>query len=459
MTLFVFTGPTLPADSARDELEAIYLPPAAQGDVCRVTRHRPKAIGIIDGYFEHVPAVWHKEILWAMSQGVHVFGSASMGALRAAELAAFGMIGVGWIFEQYRDGLLEDDDEVAVAHGLDESGYRAHSEAMVDVRRTLAAAEAAGLVSAATRQALERIGKRFFYPDRSYVAILRGACAEGLPAAELDALQAWLPRGRVAQKRDDALAMLRAIRAFLASDPGPKRVLYHFEYTNVWDLARREAGELRLTAGRPDTVPIERVLDELRLDPEAYARGRQRAVLRYLALDLVDRQHLPAGPESQQSAIAALSHALGLGDEADQRRWLADNGLDHSDLERLARDEARLRLVDSLAERELVAHLEDHLRLSGEYPRLLSRSRRKQRALAAAGWENPGLAEAGVTEAELLTWYFGHRLGQPVPADPFAYAQGLGFPDRSAFVRTLLGEYCYLRLTEATRPAPRAPSD
>ena len=64
-----------------------------------------------------------------------------------------------------------------------------------------------------------------------------------------------------------------------------------------------------------------------------------------------------------------------------------------------------------------------------------------------------------MTEAELLTWYFEHRLGQPVPVDPSAYAQGLGFPDRSAFVRTLLGEYCYLRLTEATLPAPRAPSD
>ena len=51
-----------------------------------------------------------------MSQGIHVFGSASMGALRA-ELCPFGMVGVGRIFEAYRDGELEDDDEVAVIHG------------------------------------------------------------------------------------------------------------------------------------------------------------------------------------------------------------------------------------------------------------------------------------------------------------------------------------------------------
>ena len=60
-----------------------------------VALERPVAIGLIDGYFERVPSVSHKEILWAMSQGIVVIGAASMGALRAAELAPFGMLGVG----------------------------------------------------------------------------------------------------------------------------------------------------------------------------------------------------------------------------------------------------------------------------------------------------------------------------------------------------------------------------
>ena len=47
------------------------MPPVAQGDIYRAVRRRPRAIGIIDGYFEGVPAVWHKEILWAMAQGIH----------------------------------------------------------------------------------------------------------------------------------------------------------------------------------------------------------------------------------------------------------------------------------------------------------------------------------------------------------------------------------------------------
>jgi len=60
-----------------------------------------------------------------MAQGIHVFGAASIGALRAAELDVFGMRGIGDIYEAFRDGLLEDDDEVAVLHGPEELGYAA----------------------------------------------------------------------------------------------------------------------------------------------------------------------------------------------------------------------------------------------------------------------------------------------------------------------------------------------
>ena len=106
MTAIVFAGPTLPADAVAALLpEATVLPPARQGDIFRAVRaHRPIALGLIDGVFLHEPAVWHREILWALHQGIHVFGAASMGALRAAELAPFGMRGVGRVFGAYRDG-------------------------------------------------------------------------------------------------------------------------------------------------------------------------------------------------------------------------------------------------------------------------------------------------------------------------------------------------------------------
>jgi hypothetical protein len=221
----------------------VCLPPAAQGDVYRAALAGPRLIGIIDGYFERVPSVWHKEILWALTQGIHVYGSASMGALRAAELTAFGMQGVGRIFEAYRDGVLEDDDEVAVTHGPEETGFRALSEAMVNIRRTLAAAEAAGVLGSSTRMALERIAKGLFYPDRVYPLILRRAAEERLPARDLEALRRWLPRGRVNQKRDDAVAMLRAMRGALAAGLSQKRVTFRLARTFHWEAVRRSLSE------------------------------------------------------------------------------------------------------------------------------------------------------------------------------------------------------------------------
>jgi len=241
VSTYVFAGPTISAAEALAELGAIYLPPAAEGDVYRAALKCPQAIGIIDGYFQSIPTVRHKEILWAMSRGVHVFGSASIGALRAAELHAFGMEGVGTVFELYRDGALEDDDEVAIAHGAAETGFRAASEAMVNIRQTLRKAELIGIISTKSRTILEGIGKKLFYPDRNYEVLLRFAADHEIPATELARFRQWLPEGRVDQKRQDAVAMLRLMQSRLAQGLDPKAVSYSFQHTVMWESASREA--------------------------------------------------------------------------------------------------------------------------------------------------------------------------------------------------------------------------
>jgi len=58
MTAVIFTGPTLSAEEGRAIYSAEFRPPASRGDVYRVARTAPKAIGIVDGYFERVPSVW-----------------------------------------------------------------------------------------------------------------------------------------------------------------------------------------------------------------------------------------------------------------------------------------------------------------------------------------------------------------------------------------------------------------
>jgi len=242
MTLYVFTGPTLSAEEGRRELDAVFLPPVAQGDVYLVARKKPSAIGIIDGFFEHVLSVSHKEILWAMSQGIHVFGAASMGALRAAELEAFGMVGVGAVFEAFRAGDLEADDEVAITHATAEERYRPTSVAMVDIRATLCAAEAAGAIGGEARTTLERIGKKLFYPDRCYPILMATAAKDGVAPEVLNGLCAFIAKhGQVDRKRLDALAMLRNMRESMVDNSMTKRITWHFEHTDAWEYIRRNA--------------------------------------------------------------------------------------------------------------------------------------------------------------------------------------------------------------------------
>lgn len=237
MSTCVFLGPSAPLDAARAALDATYLPPARRGDLRAATEtHAASRLILIDGYFEQVPSVWHKEILWALDQGIDVWGAASMGALRAAELASFGMRGHGRIFEAYRTGRFapfddpfEDDDEVAVVHGPEEMPHVA-TEAMVDVRATLADACDAQVISPAVRDQIAVAAKSVFYKERTWQAVLAAAPSE----IDTDALAAWLPHGSRSQKRDDALGVLDLIaRGVQPADPPP----FHFERTLIWEIA------------------------------------------------------------------------------------------------------------------------------------------------------------------------------------------------------------------------------
>lgn len=60
----------------------------------------------------------HKEIVFALLQGVVCVGAASVGALRAAECSRYGMIGIGKIYQMYAAGE-EDDSLVAMTYSCE----------------------------------------------------------------------------------------------------------------------------------------------------------------------------------------------------------------------------------------------------------------------------------------------------------------------------------------------------
>ena len=169
----------------------------------RSIAHRPRAIGIIDGYFQQVPSVWHKEILWAMAQGVHVFGSASMGALRARRArtrsACAGSAGSSRPIATGASHRMRRRHSRTTTRSRWSTGGRGWLRSPVgsdgqhpmhpgirrgggchrgDARDTLVPAREGALLSGSLVPAASDRGAK-----------------HGLPVADLDALRAWLPTG------------------------------------------------------------------------------------------------------------------------------------------------------------------------------------------------------------------------------------------------------------------------
>ncbi len=225
----IFAGPSAPPDLRRDEPGLRFLPPVRFGDVARATDAGVSAIGIIDGVFESERSVWHREILFALKRGVPVFGAASMGALRALETEAFGMQGLGTVFDWYRQGAIEDDEEVAVRHAPAELNYRPLTEATVNVRAGLLAALAAGTATAAEADRALRIAQTIHYKDRSRRALLTRLEAE----AGLEALAQWLANNWVDRKGQDAALLIGVFRQAALPSPG-KAPNFQFRETVHW---------------------------------------------------------------------------------------------------------------------------------------------------------------------------------------------------------------------------------
>lgn len=211
----VFAGPSLPP-AFRPDGPYEWRPPAAAGDVLQFLDSPPAKLCLVDGYFDSCPAPWHKELLLLMSRGTRIFGAASMGALRAAELHRFGMIGVGAIYRAYAEGRLTGDDEVALIHGPERIGWAPLSVPMVEVRATLLAARRAGIVGSAVARTLGEVVREIHFVDRDW-PLMEKTCLEQrlLSRGAVRAIRAL----HVPLKRLDALACLKEALAPIHSAP------------------------------------------------------------------------------------------------------------------------------------------------------------------------------------------------------------------------------------------------
>ncbi len=161
----VFAGPSLPLRDFAVSAAIDLRPPVRRGDLVPLCVKRPSAVGIIDGDFFQNLALSPKEILTLLNSGVPVYGSSSVGALRAVELRSQGMIGVGTVYRLFRRGYLDADDEVAVTWSPD-AGRRT-SSALVDTRWALRGAVRAGILMRAEADKIVGVLKGTYFPERT----------------------------------------------------------------------------------------------------------------------------------------------------------------------------------------------------------------------------------------------------------------------------------------------------
>lgn len=452
MTACIFIGPSLAqVDALAIYPQCHFLPPVQHGSIYEAIQQWPlTAIGVIDGYFQHRPSVWHKEILWALDQGVYVAGAASMGALRAAELAPFGMVGIGKVFKAFEQGAmppfsgLNDDDEVAVMHGPAEAGFVAVTEAMVNVRHTLEAACALRVIDADMARKLTDEAKSLHFSNRTYSNIIEQAKNHGISSDSLQIFSNWLTDGKIDQKRADAIELVEHMANIERNGLPESETCFYFETTEIFHDA------LQSTSGVSQQVGIlieqdSAVLDELRLNEEAYRNAKLMAV----AKCILTEQLLPQSLVVRHSAatnndplhkqlIDDFRRTNGLLDRVKIDQWLAENDLELTELEDLFLGEAKVSSAITLPDTPPVStELINHLKLTGEYPPLARRARLKRDVLSMQ-------QQPAHHPLQLLNWYFETKCRSFVPTDLVAYAQGLGMSDQADLLRLLAYEYQFL---------------
>ncbi|MFL6368393.1 MAG: TfuA-like protein [Nitrososphaeraceae archaeon] len=211
----IFLGPSLTHEKAKKILDADYRPPARKGDLLRfaASANDLTIVGLVDGYFlQDYPPSPIEVYQLIMRKNTVVVGSASLGALRAVELEKFGMIGIGKIFELYKKGIIDADDEVAVTFAEERQSLQ--SEAMIDIRFNLFIAQRKGIIDETTKRAIARIAKGIYFPYRNYGDIL-DQTKNMYPEMEhyLESFRSYIINNRRSLKEQDAIRLIKYIKS------------------------------------------------------------------------------------------------------------------------------------------------------------------------------------------------------------------------------------------------------
>lgn len=360
MRVHVFLGPTLAPDTAHEiaghvGIELEVHPPARCGDLVRLldSESLPRnslasLVLLVDGVYERVPALWHKEIIAVLAAGGRVIGCSSMGALRAVECAPWGAQPTGLIAEEYSNGVRTSDADVAVAHAGQEDGYRALSVPLVDVDAASDLARERGILDSQQAADLRAKARAMFYARRTWPRMLD--TLDPRAAHRLHEEIIALP-GRKEQDARDTFAKLDQLLSQPAErqhDPAAVLPTQQFDVLRAERPFSQDAELLHQLEQRPDW-------------PELLRAGLIRALLADGAIAGLPRP-------SAQEAVIALAEQLRLPPENAAVLLAEAWGITPARAVQLGREQLQLAHLWARHGSRARAHVIDHLRITGRYP-------------------------------------------------------------------------------------------
>ena len=317
--VLVYLGPSLSLARAREILpDAIYRAPAKQGDLLSdMVNLSPTHIILIDGVFDSNLSPWHKEIVYGLQfPGIQaIYGASSMGALRASECDWIGMIGVGQIYQWYRDGITEDDAEVALSYaeriGSDgEAIYYPNTVPLCNIR------------AAAPDPQFFKVMQAVHYTERTPKLCEETWGGPDYPCIDQKALDAI-----------EALTTFRSLKPAPQAKPGVEHLSYYFQA--LYDRDRQ-------LVIQGQAIPQQHIDSYVLLHNPEYERIAWDAANQELALMLCDCLCVMVDPQEVDAESARFWQRAGIETPAEFAAMLETNGWTQNEYQRLIIQNARI---------------------------------------------------------------------------------------------------------------------
>lgn len=323
----VFGGPSISQDLRKCFPNFLFKGPAQQGDIYQAAEFgNCHQLILLDGYYKSVPAVWHKEIIYALNKGIIVVGSSSLGALRAVELEPYGMKGYGKIFSWYRSGLLTRDPDVAVVHTSDHDDYRTLTIPIVNILASLE--ESSAPISDSIIGSVLELSRSIYFENRTLSALLNRIRDSDLIDCHKDQVLDILTNRYVDQKFKDSEATLKWVAATESftqeesKEPLSETIYWDALVVNDSYISPNSSG---LLSSRQALLTF-----QLLQKPQDFMRMRERAITIELCLWLGSLYGINADPKSVNRIRDQLLENLGI-DAEKLEMWLHSRSISNSE--------------------------------------------------------------------------------------------------------------------------------